>query len=63
MKRIAPVIGAALMLIGAVLVLQSVGVLPGSVFHTKATGLGWGAWALAFGAGFLVWARNARAKT
>jgi hypothetical protein len=64
MKRAAAVIGVALILVGIGLLLQGMHMLPGGLLvRGKWGGLGWGAWALAFGAGFLVWSNNAGSKT
>jgi len=73
MKRAAWVIGGALILLGVCMLLQTAHILPGSLIghglpggvmvHGKWSGIGWGAWAIAFGVGFLVWASGARSKT
>jgi hypothetical protein len=63
MKRVAPVIGIVLIVLACGFFLQALHVLPAiSFIRGRWASLGWGSWALAFGAGFLVWARGARAK-
>ena len=65
MKRVPTVIGVTLMVVGAIFLLQAFHILPGGfATHGRWAGLGMGcgAWALAFGAGFLVWASGARTR-
>jgi hypothetical protein len=73
MWRVAGIIGIALIVLGVCMLLQTAHVLPGSMIshglpggvmvHGKWSGIGWGAWAIAFGVGFLVWAGGARSKS
>jgi hypothetical protein len=63
MKRVAPVIGGVLILIALCFFLQAVHVLPALPFiKGRWAPMGWGAWALAFGVGFLVWTYGSPAK-
>jgi hypothetical protein len=72
MWRVAGIIGAGLILLGIFMLLQSAHVLPGSLIghglpggvmvYGRWASIGWGAWAIAFGVGFLVWAAGARPK-
>jgi hypothetical protein len=73
MWRVAGLIGVALILVGVCMLLQTAHILPGSLIgrglpggvmvHGQWSGIGWAAWAIAFGVGFLVWANGARTKT
>jgi tetrahydromethanopterin S-methyltransferase subunit D len=65
MKPVPTIIGVTLMVVGAIFLLQAFHVLPGGfASHGRWTslGMGCGAWGLAFGAGFLVWANSARTR-
>jgi hypothetical protein len=63
-KRVGVVVGVVLILLGVGLLLQGLHLLPGAApFHGRWAGLGWGAWALAFGVGFLVWSNGTPSKT
>jgi predicted cobalt transporter CbtA len=59
MKRLAKIIGMVLIAIGAVLVLAGLNIVHGLPINGR-YGLGWGGWAVAIGAGFLVWSHNGR---
>lgn len=60
MKLAAKVIGVALILLGVVLVPVGLGLLPLAGLRGQILWTGWGAFAIAFGAGFLVWATRER---
>ena len=63
MKRVAPVIGGVLILVALGFFLQALHVLPTLAFiKGQWAAWGWGAWALAFGVGFLVWTYGSPAK-
>jgi hypothetical protein len=63
MKRVAPVIGGILIVIAIYFFLQAIHLLPAFAFiKGRWAPLGWGAWALAFGVGFLVWSYGSPAK-
>ena len=63
MRLAARIIGVVLILAGVYLLLQGLNILHGGAMSGQVKWAGWGAWALAFGAGFLVWAGRPRAKT
>jgi hypothetical protein len=60
MKLVANIIGVVLIVAGAVLVLGGQNVLHGAAISGQVKWTGWGAFAIAFGAGFLVWANRER---
>lgn len=55
MRRAARYIGIALIVVGFVLIPIGTGLLPAPHMAGQVTWTGWGAFALAFGAGFIVW--------
>ncbi len=62
MRLAARIIGAVLILAGVYLLLEGLNVLHGAAMSGQIKWAGWGAWALAFGAGFLVWAGRTRPR-
>jgi hypothetical protein len=60
MKLAARIIGVALILLGVVLAPVGLGLLPLGGMGGQIIWTGWGAFAIAFGAGFLVWAARDR---
>lgn len=58
MKSAYIAVGAILIVLGAALILQGVGVVRGTFMTGHVQWTGWGAFALAFGAGFIVWANR-----
>ena len=60
MKRVATGIGAVLIVVGVVLLLEGLNVLRIGAMSGHVKWAGWGAWGIAFGAGFLVWAHRTR---
>jgi hypothetical protein len=58
MKRAANIIGVVLILLGAVWALQGLNILHHSAMSGHVIWTGWGSVAIAFGAGFLVWANT-----
>jgi hypothetical protein len=57
-KQLAAVVGVILVMVGAALLVVGSGVVHVSAISGQIRWLGWGAWAIAFGAGALVWSRR-----
>lgn len=55
MRQAAKYFGIALIAVGVALILVGTGVLPAPHMAGQVTWTGWGAFGLAFGAGFMVW--------
>lgn len=58
MRRAAKYTGIALVLLGFILVPIGTGILPAGHMAGQVAWTGWGAFALAFGAGFIVWSTS-----